>query len=302
MIFKNINFKKEEITNIEDLILILRDIKESLIKENQHYKNENGSFDGIFFRGQSGTWDLLPGLFREGEYIKNEIRLYEEILMNNPDKFKDSLTTFEKITIMQHYGLPTRLLDWTTNALVALFFAVNKDDDEDAEYFLLDAKSLNENASVGPKSDKNLFADINIKIRLECVLNQKSLYDILFDPYYNFVNGLENKTKNMLEETQKLKTPIAAYSKKTNERLKLQSGAFTIHGSEIEIEKESIKPKPYSYYNLKNTEFVKIFKIKKENKKSIKEELTNIGISNSSLFHELEYQCRGLIEKIYSPK
>ena len=80
----------------------------------------------LFFRGESNnTYELVPSIYRNGRII-NEHKFYYEALNKCPESFKDCNTTFERLAKMQHYGIPTRLLDITENPLIALHFAVEK--------------------------------------------------------------------------------------------------------------------------------------------------------------------------------
>ena len=54
------------------------------------------------------------------------------------------------LALMQHYGLPTRLLDWSASPLVAPYFALAKEHDGDAALWALDAQRLNERMGEGP--------------------------------------------------------------------------------------------------------------------------------------------------------
>lgn len=78
----------------------------------------------VIYRGTSdSSYRLEPGLDRIKDLVEDsEHALINEFLIRRPDAFT-GLTEFGVLAKMQHYGLPTRLLDFTMNPLVALFFA-----------------------------------------------------------------------------------------------------------------------------------------------------------------------------------
>jgi hypothetical protein len=105
-----------------------------------------------WFRGQPRLRDekgrilkLRPSLYRGIIKPKYERHLVRDFSLNAGPIFQRSFEeNFECLAYMQHYGAPTRLLDWTENALVALYFAVVEHPKADARVWILDAWSLNE--------------------------------------------------------------------------------------------------------------------------------------------------------------
>ena len=90
----------------------------------------------IYYRGVSNRdYDLKCSL------CVNGLELYESIIVNQlysnaPDKFSKCKSNFEMITLMQHYGLPTRFLDFTKNPLVALWFSCEQNQETDGAVYL----------------------------------------------------------------------------------------------------------------------------------------------------------------------
>lgn len=105
-----------------------------------------------FFRGHCDTaFKLLPSLFRisPGDTWADWDRIEEYIMTQFKRESFPHLkslpnTEIEWLTLAQHYGLPTRLLDWTTNPLVALYFACeNFQNSKDANVWLYGVASTN---------------------------------------------------------------------------------------------------------------------------------------------------------------
>ncbi len=109
-----------------------------------------GGSGAIWLRGQADAdWPLKPSIARLPEIggLYDPARmspdnLYEKERETLQRFRRDSypfvqreLTDWEAITVGQHHGLPTRLLDWTSNPLVALFFAAEKESDKDGAVF-----------------------------------------------------------------------------------------------------------------------------------------------------------------------
>jgi hypothetical protein len=93
----------------------------------------------FWYRGHAKSdWRLLPSLARNPQNLEKESDLISRfkqnaalLLPNLPN------SEWEWLCIMQHHGVPTRLLDWTESPLIGLYFAVDSCDENDGALWVL---------------------------------------------------------------------------------------------------------------------------------------------------------------------
>jgi len=111
------------------------------INEEKDKEENSGNSSDFLFRGQEKDWDLIPKIVRLN--LKGELKKIESLILEEFERTSMPLSEYqpkdkwELLALAQHHGLPTRLLDWTYSAFVALWFAVNKtapDSEEGKDY------------------------------------------------------------------------------------------------------------------------------------------------------------------------
>jgi hypothetical protein len=116
--------------------------------------------DTAFWRGHGdATWALMPKVFRinlsRPDERYDEAGLIGHFVMRAPTRAHartpDPDDYFGWLFLAQHYGLPTRLLDWTENPLVALYFAVEQQTDKDGAIWALWPGGLNKYSLGDPR-------------------------------------------------------------------------------------------------------------------------------------------------------
>jgi hypothetical protein len=125
--------------------------------DRQHVPTEESSLYRIWFRGNARPFQhpLCPKVYRRS-FLKRaqdvypnsrdpapvlERELLKEFMMSGAHQFGSDNVTDIYFTA-QHFGMPTRLLDWTMNPLIALFFAVKDCPESHGEIFIMDALGM----------------------------------------------------------------------------------------------------------------------------------------------------------------
>jgi len=124
-----------------------------------HLNNIKRDFgtENLFYRGHADArWELLPALGRTRMKPDIETILYNDFITRAGAILPIDETKWSYIFAMQHHGLPTRLLDWTTTFGVALYFAL-REGEGDAALWVLNPLELNKatwNREVLPSPDE----------------------------------------------------------------------------------------------------------------------------------------------------
>lgn len=188
-------YADKQITSVSDLIVRL--------------KADTNFDDATWFRGHSdSTWQLEPSLNRAGyaEPFEGAIRLYKKFVQNSVKLIANPPSSeYEWMFYMQHYGIPTNLMDWSESPLVGLYFAV-----EDLQYhhtdgalYLLEPNAFNASASHTRIGEKDIFA-----FGIDPETSQYFLTHI-------------GQTNKLLKQP-----PIAVIGPKNSARIQAQEGVF----------------------------------------------------------------------------
>lgn len=248
----------------------------------------------IFYRGHSnkGLYKLEPSLFRKDIngnylYLDSEDVLYRELIVSNSSEFSADQYTLDKLVKMQHYSLPTRLLDITSNPLIALYFACKSNTGDEGEvvsfslkrnlvkYFDSDTVSCLANLARLPKSDKD---DINWSYGVATFNKQLSIQRLL-----HFIREEKSFFEQKIEPDD-LRKIICVKGKKNNDRISSQSGAFLLFGLDTVL-------------NEGGTEDIKVTRITISDKTNILKELDILNINESTVFPYIENSAKYVAEK-----
>lgn len=264
----------------------------------------------LLYRGHADRkFKAEPSVLRTRDLREREHEMLKQLLAEHPRQFETDVSTFELLARAQHYGLPTRLLDVTSNPLVALYFACQEPQIQSSR------RPAGEVVVLLPSHGRNRFFDsdtvsclanltfLDFQVKasikahlLECYeycTKEASSAEEFQDMYvekFNIHAGVRELSRLVEKDTRGASDLIhpddltnieSVLPRKLDERIASQSGAFMVFGL-FSPESETIKRFFLERFNRKEVY------VSPKDKGRVLADLRSIGISEETLFPSLE--------------
>lgn len=306
--------KLEEINNISEFMEKLNKVKELERYKNLEFSEKRKFTIDLFYRGQHNKeYELIPSISRMQKDVPFYASSLEVALINKakneyPVLFFETDNPLDLLVKLQHYGIPTRLLDITANPLVALYFACedknNPDNNKDGEIFIIgnQYETYFENplyhdiAKYMGRSDIIATHSITLETLFYELAVRKNIATTNIKEYIRYNNGeyFINKVINDM---------YFIYPPRLFERLYLQQGNFILilndykyvlnhdYTNKIIIKNTNLSPIQKDHKNI-----IARYIIPAESKKHLLDELKMLNITESTLFHDdVDTVCRNIV-------
>lgn len=307
--------KKELIERLKCIVRYCQVLPLYRIMPTYRYQKDNGSFEKInngsdagieyFYRGvyDGAKYNLLPSCFRNGYYGKED-KFYHYVKSRCVNELNNR-NHLDTLVTLQHYECPTRLLDVTSNPLVALYFACKNYgckncDTSNYGYVYVFANSKSE----------LLFKDSDRVIMLSCLARfTKEEQEEMYNSCVNLIlkDGIgatfdKNPPKVIGKLYHEIMTEVSFEKRilaidllknyfvqpdNSNKRIDKQSGAFIISG--LSKDTKEIEDKINNHL---------VCRIKINDRDVILNQLDALNINEASLFPEIDKVAKYYTSKI----
>ena len=275
----------------------------------EYLRDDECTKNRFIYRGHSYDRWALESTLSRADLVEHEQDIIEDFKLNKPDEYQSNMTSLHLLGKMQHYGYPTRIIDFTENPLVALYFACHGNEVDNGRVI------LNGNTNIS-------YIDINfIEVLFKLLekynyhVHEKTIHEMdtiirehsdlpalnddvgaskFLDIFYNFGRKGIHSIPMRLSQRQKVQKAVALlFPNNLRHPSKDEIVNLDLAVELTQINWDSRLSRYYldtslyvpgvSHYN-----FMSII-IPSEVKASILESLALVGIDKSTLFPELEY-------------
>lgn len=281
------NDKRIQIKSLTEYVDVITSLKDAPVEMGCNQKK-------LVFRGLSyAGYKLVPSVQRyPSEHVLNslvnkELELIEQAQLRFPNAYGDEYPVL-RLAKLQHYGIPTRMMDVTANALVALYFACQ--DSKDNPNTTGEVVVFSDYVYTAFSSIANVIAD-TASFSMSAYMSVKTFYyRVSQQPYYvrrKYPDDSKYQEKVLVRFCAALKQPIIVDVGNITERQKNQQGKFIMFPNEMRIIGDELMLTDDLVELPKDSDMVvKRILVDKDAKEEILLQLQRFGITKDFLFSD----------------